>query len=74
MKLKNLEDVLHKAPFVPFGIQIDGRSIHVEHPDQVLFSHDRSTVVVAPGDNRLHIIEVANIEFLSNRLRGRTAK
>ena len=74
MKLKNLEEVLHKAPFAPFDIHIDGQSIRVDHPDQVLFTHDRSTLVVAPSDNRIHIIELGNIVFLSAHPRRKAAK
>ena len=65
MKLKNFEQVLHATPFVPFEIHIDGQSVRVDHPDQVLFSHDRSTMVVAPSDNRFHIIEVDRVQFLT---------
>ena len=74
MKLKDFEQVLHAAPFLPFGINIDGKSIRVEHPDQVLFSQDRATVVVAPSDNRFHIIAVERIEFLTTPLRRKAAK
>ncbi len=65
MKQKNFEETFHKVPFTPFYIHSDGKTISVEHPDQVLFSHDRGTVVVAPRDNRFHIIEVDRIEFVT---------
>lgn len=74
MKLKNLEEALHKAPFMPFIIHIDGKEIFVEHPDQVLFSHDRATIVVAPSDNRFHIIETNEIKFLSLARREKSTK
>jgi hypothetical protein len=74
MKLKNFEQVLHAAPFLPFDIHIDGKSIRVDHPDQVLFAQDRATVVVAPSDNRFHIIEVERIEFLTTQPRRKAAK
>lgn len=74
MKLKNLEEALHKAPFTPFVIHIDGRDISVEHTDQVLFSARRDTVVVAPSDDRLHIIEVDQIKLLTAVPRKKPAK
>jgi len=61
MRLKNLEDALARAPFVPFDVHIDGKLIRVEHPDQVLFNTSRTTVVVAPSDDRFHIIDVDRI-------------
>lgn len=74
MKLKNIEDVLEKAPFIPFDIHIDGKSLRVEHPDQVLFSRDRATLVIALSDNRFHIVEVERIEFLSVHPRRKVAR
>jgi hypothetical protein len=74
MKLKNFEQILHKAPFEPFDIHIDSKTIRVEHPDQVLFSHDRGTVVVAPRDNRFHIIEVESIKFPTTQPRRKATK
>ncbi len=74
MKRKSFEQILHKAPFEAFDIHIDGKSIRVEHPDQVLFSHDRSTVVLAPRDNRFHIIEMESIKFLTTQPRRKAVK
>jgi len=74
MKVKNLEDALARAPFVPFDVHIDGKLIRVEHPDQVLFNASRTTVVVAPSDDRFHIIDVDQIEFLTVHKRARAAK
>jgi hypothetical protein len=74
MKLKSLEDVLQKAPFIPFDIHIDGKTIPVEHSDQVLFVLDRTTIVVAPRDNRFHIIEVDQIKFLAVQGRRKAVK
>jgi hypothetical protein len=60
-----LEDALYKAPFSPFIIHIDGKNISVEHTDRVLFTPSRATIVVAPSDERIHIIEVDQIKFLT---------
>ena len=74
MKLKNFEDVLFKTPFQPFDIHIDGKVIHIAHPDQVLFAFDRSTIVAAPEDNRFHIIELENIQFVTAHRRRKAVK
>lgn len=74
MKLKSFEQALNHAPFVPFLIRIDGKSIPVEHPDQVLFNHDRTTVVVAPRDNRFHILDVDRIQFVTLQARKKASK
>ncbi len=46
----------------------------MEHPDQVLFNASRTTVVVAPSDDRFHIIDFDQMEFLTVHKRARTAK
>ena len=74
MNLKLLEEALHKAPFTPFIIHIDGKNISVEHTDQVLFTPSRATIVVAPSDERIHIIEVDQIKFLTVLPRKKSAK
>jgi len=72
MQRETLEQALNIAPFRPFDIHIDGRTIPVLHPDQVLFNRSRDTVVVAPEDDRFHIMDVAEIQFLSvHRPHGR---
>jgi hypothetical protein len=74
MKLKLFEEALHKAPFAPFDVHVDGKVIHVAHTDRVLFTPDRTTVVIAPDDNRIHILEVDRIQFVSLHRRRKAAK
>jgi len=74
MKLKNFEDVLHRAPFQPFDIHADGKVISVKHPDQVLFAFNRSTIVAAPDDNRFHVIELEHIRMLTAHARRKAVK
>lgn len=73
MKLKSFEEIVFQTSFAPFVINIDGKSIPVEHPDQVLFNKERTTVVVAPSDNSLHIIDVDQVNFLTVRPRRKAA-
>lgn len=73
MKLKSFEEIVFQTPFAPFVINLDGKSIPVEHPDQVLFNKERTTVVVAPSDNSLHIIDVDQVKFLTVRPRRKAA-
>lgn len=73
MKLKSFEEIVFQTPFAPFLINLDGKSIPVEHPDQVLFNRERTTVVVAPRDNSLHIIDVDQINILTVRARRKAA-
>ncbi len=73
MKLKSFEEIVFQTPFAPFVINIDGKSIPVEHPDQVLFNKERTTVVVAPSDNSFHIIDVDQVNFLTVRPRRKAA-
>jgi len=73
MKLKPFEEALNKAPLIPFDVHVDDKVIRVEHTDQVLFTPDRQTVVIAPNDNHIHIVEVERIQFVSLHRRRKTA-
>jgi hypothetical protein len=50
MKLEQLRDAMHAAPFQPFTIHTaDGRSVHVPHPDFIaLMGNGRSAIVTSP--------------------------
>jgi len=73
MKLNTLEEALHRAPFLPFDVHVDGKVIRVEHTDQVLFTPDRQTVVIAPNDNHIHIVGVERIQYVTLHRRRKTA-
>jgi hypothetical protein len=65
MTTVNIEDALNKTPFAPFDIHIDsGKTVHVRHPDFLLFSESKKTVVIVEGE-RLHIVDVEHISSLS---------
>lgn len=65
MDIKTLQDALHQAPFRPFNIHADGRIIRVQHPEQVLITPDKTTVVVAGMDGGLAILDPDHISSLS---------
>jgi hypothetical protein len=64
MQVVNIEDALHKSPFTPFDIHVDGRTIRVRHSDFMLFNKSKRTAVVVEGE-RFHIIDVDQISSLS---------
>jgi hypothetical protein len=64
-----LEDALNTKPFIPFDIVVDGRTIHVAHPEQVLFNRSKSTAVVVP-DEHIHIIDIGHVSSLTLRRRN----
>lgn len=65
MKTINLEDALHKRPFKPFQIHMDGGDrIVVKHPELVAFSPSKSTAVIWEGES-FHIVDISHIGSLS---------
>ncbi len=61
LKLVNLEAALNKRPFRPFEIRVDGETILVRHPDQVLFAERRTTVIVVDPEDHLHLLEIDHV-------------
>ena len=52
MKLENLRDAMHAAPFQPFTIHIaDGNRAHVPHPDFIALLGNRTAIVTSPLEN-----------------------
>ena len=72
MRAINLEDALNTQPFIPFDIVVDGKTIHVSHPEQVLLNRSKTTVVVIP-DEHIHIVDMNHISSLTLR-RSRNRK
>jgi hypothetical protein len=72
MRAKDFEATLKQAPFKRFTIHVDGRSIDVDHPEQVLLTPDRSTVVVALPDSGIQILDMELISSLRGRGRPST--
>lgn len=51
MKLEQLHDAMHAAPFQPFTIHTaDGRSARVPHSDFIALMDGRTAIVVSPRD------------------------
>ena len=67
MTTVNIEDALNKTPFTPFDIHIDnGKTIHVRHPDFLMFSESKRTAVVVEGE-RFQIVDADHISAISFR-------
>ena len=73
MKARDFEATLKHAPFRRFTIHMDGRSVDVDHPEQVLLTPDKSTVVVALPDTGIQILDMDLISSLSIKGRNRTS-
>ena len=71
MRPKDLEGTLRTTPFIPFDIHVDGKTIHVGHPEQVLLTVSKTTAVIVPGDD-IHIVSIPHISSISLRRRPRT--
>ena len=65
MRARDFEATLKHAPFRRFTINVDGHSIEVDHPEQVLLTADKSTVVVALRDSGIQILDMDLISSLS---------
>jgi hypothetical protein len=73
MKAKDFEATLKHTPFRRFTINVDGQSVNVDHPEQVLLTADKSTVVVALRDSGIQILDMDLISSLSVKGRGRAS-
>jgi hypothetical protein len=65
MKARDFEATLRHTPFRRFRINVDGQSVEVDHPEQVLLTADKSTVVVALRDSGIQILDMDLISSLS---------
>jgi hypothetical protein len=61
MQLVSLDAALNKRPFRPFEIRVDGEVIRVSHPEQILFDHSKTTLVVADQQDHIHIFDVEQV-------------
>ena len=73
MKARDFEATLKHTPFRRFTIQVDGQAIGVDHPEQVLLTSDKATVVVALPDAGIQILDMDLISSLSIKGRGRAS-
>ena len=69
VKLSNLEAALQKRPFRAFEIRVDGESIIVRHPEQVLLAEEKTTAIIDVTD-RIHILDVDQISKVALLRRG----
>ena len=60
-------------PFRQFTVLVDGRSVDVNHPDQVLLTPDKSTVVVALPDSGIQLLDMELISSLSLKAHRRVS-
>jgi hypothetical protein len=67
MRAKRFEEVLRHTPFRPFNIHTDGRTIPVDHPEQVLLTSDKMTLVVGTRDGGFTIVDMDHISSLTMR-------
>lgn len=74
MKAEDFESILKHAPFKRFTIHVDGRSVDVDHPEQVYVTPDKRTVIVALPDSGIQILDMELISSISIRGRGRSSR
>ena len=69
MTAANIEEVLHRTPFAPFELQLDnGRTLHVKHPDFLMFTESKRTVIVTEGE-RFIIADLDHVSTISGAAR-----
>jgi hypothetical protein len=62
VKALTIEDALEQAPFRPFELILEsGRTVHVRHPDFLLFNGPKTVCVVAEGEH----IRVLDMDHLT---------
>lgn len=65
MKQERIIEMLHGEPFKPFEIRTsDGRVYEVDHPDFVARSRDGRTITYYTSDDRMVVIDTAQIVAL----------
>jgi hypothetical protein len=65
IKLEHVKNYLGYAPFRPFEIRTtDGRVYHVDHPEFLFISRDRSVIYYETDDYRLVTIALSQIAAL----------
>lgn len=74
MKPQEFESILKHAPFKRFTIHLDGRSIDVDHLEEVLLTPDKQTAVVALPDAGIQILDMELISSIRVRGRGSSSR
>jgi len=65
MNATDFESTLKQMPFRRFTIHIGGKSVDVNHPEQVLVTQNKNTVVVALPDSGIQILDMELISSIS---------
>ena len=68
MSSKNIRDVLEATPFRPFELHVNGRSVRVDHPEQVFFAQKETTLIIDLPDH-IRIIDIDHISGMDVRKR-----
>jgi hypothetical protein len=66
MHIQPIQNAVEKTPFQPFEIETTGgRTVLVKHPDFLLFSESKNTIVVTEGDHvyLIGVNEVSSIRY-----------
>lgn len=66
MRAETLRELLHRVPFVPFGIRMDNGAVHpVAHPDYLFLIPGGEHAVVAEDNGRFHILDVNHVSSVA---------
>jgi hypothetical protein len=55
---------LHRRPFRPFELRIDGEIILLRHPEQAMFAEGKATLLVVDPEDHWHVVDVDQISKL----------
>jgi hypothetical protein len=56
-----IEDMIHRPKFKPIALHLnDGTKVPVKHPDFLMFTEGKKTIVVTEGEH-IHIVDVESI-------------
>jgi len=68
MTTEQIDDALHRQPFVPFTLHIaDGRKIHVDHEDFVMRSRSGRAIAVYRENDRIETFDVFLITSIEEK-------
>ena len=60
MSSKNIRDVLKATPFRPFELHVNGRSVRIDHPEQVFFAQKETTLIIDLPEH-IRIVDIDHI-------------
>jgi hypothetical protein len=67
VKAVTIEDALGQTPFKPCDLILEGgRTVHVRHPDYLLFNGPKTVCVVAEGEH-IRVLDVDHLTGLTYR-------